>query len=128
MKALILITTLFLIASVCVPVVIPRDAVADEAQVITVKLKEWDLGFKSVTVKGDKARFEITNNGTNTHGFELEGKIGGKKFEVAAPLLKPGEKTSLTVELPKGEYEVYCPVDGHEDRGMKGEIKFVGES
>jgi len=105
----------------------PRAAHADEAQVIKVNLKEWELGFKTVTVRGEKARFEISNNGTTTHGFELEGKIGGKKFEVAAPPLKPGEKTSLTVALPKGSYEVYCPVDGHEDRGMKGAVRFAGE-
>jgi uncharacterized cupredoxin-like copper-binding protein len=26
------------------------------------------------------------------------------------------------VKLPKGKYEFYCPVDGHKQMGMKGEL------
>jgi len=28
----------------------------------------------------------------------------------------------LTVLLTRGSYELYCPIDGHEARGMKGKI------
>ncbi len=31
-------------------------------------------------------------------------------------------KTSLTVDLKPGEYEFYCPVDGHKDAGMEGTL------
>ena len=34
-----------------------------------------------------------------------------------------GEKsTAGPVELKAGEYEFYCPVDGHEAAGMKGTL------
>ena len=98
-----------------------------EPQVIKVDLKEWDIGFKEVTVKGDKARFEITNIGTMPHAFELEAEIGGEKVEFAVPTLKKGEKTAFIVELPKGKYEVYCPIDGHEKKGMAAKVVFAGE-
>jgi uncharacterized cupredoxin-like copper-binding protein len=28
----------------------------------------------------------------------------------------------MTVTLQKGTYEVYCPVDGHKERGMQTKI------
>ena len=102
-------------------------ALADEAKTVKVSLTEWSLGFEEVTVEGEAATFEISNDGTAPHGFELEGEIGGEEFEVAVPLLKPGESTAFTVELPAGTYEVYCPVSGHDERGMEGKVTFAGE-
>ena len=57
----------------------------------------------------------------------MEGEIGGKKVEIASPRLKPGETAVVIVELPEGKYEVYCPVPGHKERGMAGEVTFTGE-
>jgi uncharacterized cupredoxin-like copper-binding protein len=37
--------------------------------------------------------------------------------------LNPGQSGVLTVTFEKpGTYEMYCPVDGHEQMGMKGEV------
>ena len=66
---------------------------AHGAEVVKVNMKDGDLGFKDITVKGE-ARFEVENSGTTEHGFELEGEIGGKKFEVASPVLAPGGKAA----------------------------------
>lgn len=103
-------------------------AAADEAQTVKVSLTEWSLGFEEITVEGEAATFEVTNDGTTPHAFELEGEIGGEEFEVVTPLLAPGESTAFTVELPAGSYEVYCPVAGHDERGMKGKVTFAGEA
>lgn len=62
------------------------------------------------------------------HALEVEGAIGGKEFEVATDLLAPGERTALILELPPGEYELYCPVPGHADAGMEGKLILRGES
>ena len=94
---------------------------------VEVKLKEWDLGFKEVTIKGSKARFEIENAGTVEHAFEVEGEAGGQEVEFKSPILKPAEKFTLEVELPPGKYEAYCPVHDHKDKGMKAEIAIAGE-
>ncbi len=98
----------------------------DEPKVVNVTLKDGDLGFKELTVKG-ATRFEIENAGTKDHAFEIEGEIGDKEFEVASPVMKPGEKSVIIVGLPAGKYEVYCPVGEHKEMGMAGEITFAAE-
>lgn len=105
----------------------PAFAQEDEAQRVQVSLKEWTLGFKDITLKGGKARFEIVNDGTHEHAFEIEGKIDGEEVEIATPHLKPGERTTLIVALPRGEYQAYCPVDKHDEKGMIGTVTFSGE-
>jgi uncharacterized cupredoxin-like copper-binding protein len=95
----------------------------EEADVVKVTLKDGDLGFKELTVKGE-TRFEIENAGTADHAFEIEGEIGGQEFAIASPVLKPGENSVLIVGLPAGKYEAYCPVEGHKEKGMAGEITF----
>lgn len=91
-----------------------------------VKLNEWELGFKQMSANTGQIRFDIENVGTVEHAFEVEGEAGGQKVEYKSPILKPGEKTTLEVDLPPGEYEAYCPVHDHKDKGMAGEITVKG--
>ena len=61
----------------------------------------------------------VTNDGQTTHALEVEGP--GEEVETDA--LAPGESADLTVDLTQpGTYEMYCPIDGHRDQGMEGEI------
>jgi uncharacterized cupredoxin-like copper-binding protein len=67
--------------------------------------------------------FHAVNKGHVEHSLEIEGRgvekeLGGK--------LKPGQSGDLTVVLSPGTYEIYCPVDDHESKGMKGTIKVPG--
>lgn len=87
-----------------------------------VDLKEWALGFKRMSVKDGHIRFDIENVGTVEHAFEVEGEAGGQKVEFKSPTLKPGEKTTLNVDLPPGEYDAYCPVHDHKEKGMSGKV------
>jgi uncharacterized cupredoxin-like copper-binding protein len=82
-----------------------------------VDLKEWALGFKKMSVKNGHIRFDIENVGTVEHAFEVEGEAGGQKIEFKSPILKPGDKTTLEVDLPP-----YCPVHDHKDKGMRGKV------
>lgn len=93
--------------------------------VVQIDLHEWGLGLNGrATVPGNEARFQIRNTGSVVHSFEIEGEIDGKEVEVVSLRLLPGETTGFTVRLPAGEYTVYCPVDNHEDRGMRATIVF----
>jgi len=63
--------------------------------------------------------FEITNDGTIEHSFEIEGQGIEEELE---PHLQPGASDTLTVDLEPGSYEVYCPVDNHKGEGMLVEL------
>lgn len=97
--------------------------------VVEINLHEWGLGLNGrATVPGNEARFQIRNTGSVVHSFEVEGEIDGKEVEVVSLRLQPGETTGFTVRLPAGEYTAYCPVENHEERGMRATIVFQGAS
>jgi uncharacterized cupredoxin-like copper-binding protein len=62
----------------------------------------------------------IHNAADIVHGFEVEGQ--GMEEEIEE--IQPGATDSLTVTLEEpGTYEIYCPVDDHEQRGMTGTVE-----
>jgi uncharacterized cupredoxin-like copper-binding protein len=61
----------------------------------------------------------IHNASDIVHGFEVEGQ--GMEEEIEE--IQPGATDSLTVSLEEsGTYEIYCPVEDHEQRGMIGTL------
>jgi uncharacterized cupredoxin-like copper-binding protein len=67
----------------------------------------------------------VRNVGQIAHALEIEGN--GVEQETEA--IQPGSSATLTVRLPKsGRYEMYCPIDGHKGKGMKGSIQVGGSS
>jgi len=87
-------------------------------QEVTVELTEWALNPNTIRVKAGTIRFVVRNRGTITHGFEIDGKEFEKKIEP----FPAGQTRSLIVELPPGEYEIYCQVPGHKEKGMEGTL------
>jgi hypothetical protein len=67
------------------------------------------------SIPAGSTTFNITNNGTTEHSFEIEGN--GLEEELD-PHLQPGQNGTLTVDLQPGTYEVYCPVGNHRAEGM----------
>ena len=96
---------------------------------VVIKESEFKLSPSTVTLsKPGTYAFKAENEGSYQHSLEIEGKglkseggeAGEAKLEQA---LNPGESGVLTVSFEKpGTYEMYCPVDGHEQEGMKGEV------
>jgi uncharacterized cupredoxin-like copper-binding protein len=96
---------------------------------VVIKESEFKLSPSSVTLsKPGTYTFKAENKGSSQHSLEIEGKgvksEGGEEGEVELEqVLNPGQSGVLTVTFQKsGTYEMYCPVDGHEDMGMKGEV------
>ena len=96
---------------------------------VLIKESEFKLSPSSVTLsKPGIYAFKAENEGSMQHSLEIEGK--GLKSEEGEggeaeleQTLNPGESGVLTVSFQKpGTYEMYCPVDGHEQEGMKGEV------
>jgi uncharacterized cupredoxin-like copper-binding protein len=95
---------------------------AAEAAAVQVSLVEYSIEMPTSLPAGPTT-FEITNNGTEEHGFEIEGEGVDAALE---PRLQPGEMGTLEVDLQPGTYEIYCPVDGHADQGMRIELTVTG--
>lgn len=82
---------------------------------ITVDESEFALKASSMTLKAGSYTFVAKNKGQVTHALEVE----GPGVEKETKEISGGESASLTATLKKGSYELYCPVDGHKDQGMK---------
>jgi uncharacterized cupredoxin-like copper-binding protein len=89
----------------------------------TVSLVDYALEPKTIRIdKPGTYTFEATNNGQTEHALEID----GNGVEEETETLAPGAKGTITVELKMGEYEMYCPIDSHRDRGMDGSIDVAG--
>lgn len=91
--------------------------------VVTVTETEYALQLSPNTFSPGTYTFVAENAGNTTHALEIEGPgIEEQKTNT----LSPGDSGQLTVELQAGTYELYCPVGGHKDLGMKTEITVAG--
>ena len=107
----------------------------------TVAIKETDFKLSPSTVTLSKPgtyTFKVEDDGSTQHSLEIEGEgvkseggegeesEGGEEEGGEAQLeqtLDPGQSGVLMVSFQKpGTYEMYCPVDGHEQMGMKGKV------
>jgi uncharacterized cupredoxin-like copper-binding protein len=79
-----------------------------------VHLIEYQIHMPQ-SVPAGKLAFNVENGGKEDHAFEIEGNGVHQQTTV----LKRGDTTALEVDLKPGTYTVYCPVDGHKDKGMK---------
>jgi uncharacterized cupredoxin-like copper-binding protein len=88
----------------------------------TVNLTATDFKFdpSDPSVKSGDVTFAMKNDGQTTHSLEIE-DVNGQDKELEGNV-SPGQSGTLKVNLPPGKYEFYCPVDGHKEMGMTGEI------
>jgi len=93
----------------------------------SVELTATEYSFDPADVSVDAAgevTFTVTNDGEETHALEVE----GNGIEEETESIAPGESGTLTVELEPGEYEFYCPIDGHREEGMEGKLVVGGSA
>lgn len=90
---------------------------------VTVSESEFKLDPGSLDVpKEGPVTVQVKNDGAIGHALEIAGPDGEFKTSTIAP----GKSATLKADLKPGTYEMYCPIDGHKDKGMKGEIKVAG--
>jgi uncharacterized cupredoxin-like copper-binding protein len=86
---------------------------------VNVSLSEYTIDPSAIAVDPGSYTFHVVNDGSTVHALEVEGPNG----EVETEHLEPGESADLTVDLQgDGEFEMYCPVADHRERGMEGTI------
>lgn len=91
-----------------------RQAPPPAAPAINVQLTEYAIEMPDTLTAGVHS-FTITNAGTMKHNFAIEGP--GVTQKLGSDLTR-GDSAPMTVNLQKGSYTVYCPVDGHRGKGM----------
>jgi uncharacterized cupredoxin-like copper-binding protein len=93
---------------------------ASGSQTVAVSETEFKLDPADPKVDKGVVTFKVSNDGKATHSLEVEGPDGEVELDKA---LQPGRSGTLEVNLSRaGKYEWYCPIDGHKDSGMRGEI------
>jgi uncharacterized cupredoxin-like copper-binding protein len=95
---------------------------AGDGAVVDVALSDFVIEPSSLALDPGAYTFHVVNEGATVHALEVEGPTG----EVETEEIGPGESADLTVDLEEGEYELYCPVGDHRDRGMEGTIAVGG--
>jgi uncharacterized cupredoxin-like copper-binding protein len=86
----------------------------------TVQVSEAEFEITMPTsIPAGPTTFEVTNNGTIEHNFEVEGEGIEEEFDEN---IQPGQTQTLELDLAAGTYEVYCPIEDHADQGMLVEL------
>ncbi|MEV0410046.1 cupredoxin domain-containing protein [Streptomyces sp. NPDC050448] len=100
----------------------PATSAEAAATQVTADLSDFHIALSQKTFKAGAYTFTVKNTGHQDHALEVE----GPGAEQRSKTLAPGESDKLDVTLKDGTYELYCPVDGHKDLGMKTEITVGG--
>lgn len=69
-----------------------------------------------LTISGQNIRFILKNEGKLVHNLAIVGKEGG------TPRLAGDTNGWWDIQLTPKTYEIYCSVDGHVSKGMRGTI------
>ena len=70
-----------------------------------------------LAAKPGKVTILMDNPSDVPHAVEVEGNGVEEETKTVT-----GAKADVTVDLKAGEYEFYCPVDGHKEAGMEGTL------
>jgi hypothetical protein len=84
---------------------------------LVVEVELTDDGFEMPDdVPAGALLFEVTNSGTASHGFAIDGVEGGLDD------LAPDQLDTVHLELEQGTYTVYSPVEGDREAGLEREL------
>ena len=91
------------------------------AKAIELTATEFAFAPEDPTVDAaGEVTIHVVNNGAETHALEVENE--DLDVEEETDEIAPGESADLTVDLAAGEYQIYCPIDGHKSMGMEGTL------
>lgn len=117
--SLALIAVIALVLAACTaPSATPAQTAAGGGESVDVSLTEYSIDMPD-SIPAGHVTFNISNDGSETHAFEVE----GNGMEEETEELAPGGSDTLEVDLEPGTYEVYCPVDDHRGMGMEVELE-----
>lgn len=104
--------------SVIAPVVTATPAAtAEQVKIIDISGKPFEFDMKEIRVnKGDRVRINFTNS-QGFHDWVLDG------YNVRTKQIQAGQTDSIEFVADKaGEFDFYCSVPTHRDKGMMGKL------
>jgi plastocyanin len=90
---------------------------------INVSLTEWKLQPSRSKVPAGQLRILSEDTGATQHAL----RIVGQGIDVSTDNFGPGESRTFNMVLPAGEYQLICPIPGHEQQGMLATLTVVGQ-
>ena len=85
----------------------------------SIHVRDFTLDPKDVSVQGSVS-LAVTNDGPTIHNVSIRDASG--KVVGATKDLTPGQSETLTVDIPAGNYVLFCSLPGHESLGVKGSL------
>ncbi len=84
----------------------------------TVTGTDFQFSPSTLQVKqGDTVQVTFVNSGAAPHAFKIDA------FNAATPTVQPGGRQTVRFTAStKGTFQFYCPVDGHRQMGMQGNL------
>ncbi len=89
-----------------------------EARRVDVTLTDYHIDMPT-HLKSGKTAFVVKDASKRKHNFEIQGQGVDKKF---LNNLSPGQTKVLHITLEDGSYTVFCPLDGHRNKGMEATV------
>ena len=89
---------------------------------INISLTEWKVQPSRTRMPSGQICFLAEDTGAAQHAL----RIVGHGMDVTADTFGPGDSRGLTMILPLGDYQLICPIPGHEQQGMSGSLTVVG--
>lgn len=90
---------------------------------LVASLTEWAIALSNAEAAAGAISLDVENNGAEPHALEIQG--GGEEW--LTDTIQPGETVTMSVALPPGTYDVYCPMasggESHADRGMRTTLR-----
>lgn len=86
---------------------------------VTVVLDDFRFRPQTIRARPGRLTLALQNRGRLAHNLNLRG--GGRRV-TKVKTLKPGARRTVTVELTRGDYRMFCSISNHEDLGMYGTI------
>lgn len=98
-----------------------KGATTAESPIATIQVNETEMSLDPTDITLNSPGtyvFRATNAGNVTHALRIE----GNGVDQSTRDIESSESAEMQVNLGAGSYEIDCPVDDHEDLGMKGTL------
>ena len=84
---------------------------------ITLEMGEFYFTPNTFTIPANTdVTVTLVNKGLVGHDFNIASPA------ISSPMVDPGDTATFTLNLPAGDYEFTCSVEGHADAGMYGKV------